>query len=82
MVKHFVQNPLPSSFMIGSMVGFLFTVTILWDYSLTWSFTFAFTFAIMFIASVYNFTHAPGYDHLDIHGSRDYVRRTSRLKKK
>lgn len=55
--------------MLMSIVGFLVATLIIWPVSMTWGFTFAFVFTIWFVAAVYNFTHAEGEEHLDIHGS-------------
>ena len=53
--------PLSSSFMLVSMLGFMFTVI----YSAhgkineTWGFALGLVFAIMFVASIISMTHAP-----------------------
>ncbi len=75
MVKHFVRQPLPSSFMLLSIVGFVFGAFIIWPISTTWGFTLCLIFTIWFVASVYNFTHAPGDNHLDMHGSESYLKK-------
>ncbi len=75
MVKHFVSQPLPASFMIISMFGFVFSAYAVWPIDMTWGFTLCTVFALWFIAAVYNFTHAPGDKHLDIHGSDAYLRK-------
>ncbi len=75
MVKHFVSQPLPASFMLISMAGFLFSAFVVWPFSMTWGFTFCTLFVFWFIAAVYNFTHAPGEKHLDVHGSTLYLRK-------
>lgn len=67
MVHHIVKQPLSSTFMLASMLGFFASVFILWQYTPTWGFTFAATFAIFFVAAVYNFTHAPDEDVLAVH---------------
>lgn len=67
MVHHIVQQPLTSSFMAVSMLGFLAGWYIAWPLSATWGFTFMFTCGLLFIASVYNFTHAPDEDMLAVH---------------
>lgn len=53
--------------MLVSMFGFFFSIWVVWPISTTWGFTFAATFTIFFIASVYNFTHAPDEDDLAVH---------------
>ena len=73
MVKHFIRQPLPSSFMVISIIGLLFSTIIIWPENLTWGFTLTLIFLVWFVASVYNFTHAPGEKHLDIHGSDAYL---------
>lgn len=75
MVKHFVTQPLPSSFMLVSIFGFLFSAFIVWPQSIRWGFALCVLFMVWFVASVYNFTHAPGEDHLDIHGSDSYLKK-------
>jgi hypothetical protein len=75
MVRHFVEQPLPSSFMLASITGFLVSVFVVWPLSMTWGFTFALVFLLWFIASVVNFTHAPSSDLLDIHNSEKLKKR-------
>jgi len=75
MVKYFISQPLPTSFMLISIIGLLFSALVVWQYSVTWGFAFCVVFTTWFIASVYNFTHAPGEKHLDIHGSSAYLRK-------
>lgn len=79
MVKHFRMQPLPTSFMLGSIIGFLFSTLYVWSVNMTWGFTFSFFFAILFIASVYNFTHAEGEEHLDMHDT-DFYKRESKAR--
>jgi low affinity Fe/Cu permease len=67
MVHHIVQQPLTSSFMLVAMLGFLVSWFLVFPFSETWGFTFMLTFGIFFIASVYNFTHAPDEDDLAVH---------------
>ena len=75
MVDHFVQQPLPSSFMLASVIGFLAGAFIIWPISVEWGFALCLLFFVWFVASVYNFTHAPGEAHLDIHGSDAYLKK-------
>lgn len=75
MVKHVVSQPLPASFMLISMGGLLFSALVVWQFSMTWGFTFVILFTVWFLAAVYNFTHAPGEKHLDIHGSDTYLKK-------
>jgi hypothetical protein len=67
MVHHIVRQPLTSTFMLVSILGFFVSVFMVWGISKTWGFTFSALFVIFFIASVYNFTHAPDEDDLAIH---------------
>lgn len=73
MVRHVVEQPLPASFMVLSMVGFLFSSLVVWDISMTWGFTLSLMFLIWTVASVYNFTHAPEGEHLDIHATASLI---------
>lgn len=74
MAKHFVRQALPTSFMTISIIGFLFSAFIVWPINIQWGFTLCLIFVVWFVASVYNFTHAPGEKHLDIHGSDAYLK--------
>jgi len=78
MVHHVAQQPLTSSFMLASMLGFLLSVYIVWPYSVTWGFTFCATFTILFAASVYNFTHAPDEDALAVHEPHRHLKHHKR----
>ena len=49
--------PLPASFMIASIVGFLASAYLLEE--LSWKFTLLLVFAVMFIASFISMTKAP-----------------------
>ncbi len=49
--------PLPASFMIVSIVGFLISAYLVKD--LSWKFTMLLFFAVMFIASFISMTKAP-----------------------
>ena len=66
-IHHVVKQPLTSSFMLVAMLGFFVSVYYVWDISTDWGFAFATVFVIFFIASVYNFTHAPDEDDLAVH---------------
>lgn len=50
--------PLPGSFMIMSILGFLISVIIVYKYSPPFGFSFATVFVLMFIASVISMTYA------------------------
>lgn len=78
MVRHFLTQPLPVSFMLVSMIGFLVSSLIIWKYSMTWGFTLSMIFIIWFLASVYNFAYAEGEGHLDIHRSEMHVKLRAR----
>ena len=58
MWKHWQAAPLPASFMLTAIIGFI--ISALWVYprDLNWGFTFLLFFTIMFIASVVSTTHA------------------------
>ena len=56
--------PLPGSFMIVALFGFLFAVFFLKDYSLPWTFVVATFSIIMFAASLLSMTFAPVEDEL------------------
>jgi|AntRauTorckE6833_2_1112554.scaffolds.fasta_scaffold175685_2 uncharacterized membrane protein len=72
-MKHFIMQPLPASFMLISILGFIFSVIIVWPLSMTYGFTMAVIFAIWFIAAVINFTHAEEEEELDIHDSKQLI---------
>ena len=74
MVKHFVRQPLSTSFMLVSMLGILFSTFVVWGKNMTWGFTLTLLFTIWFLASVYNFTHLEDETVLDIHGSESKVK--------
>lgn len=78
MVRHFVRQPLPTSFMLASMIGMIFSAVVIWDIDVTWGFTFTAIFLVWFIASVVNFTHADEGEHLDVHDSEE-LKRLSKL---
>ena len=44
--------PLPHEWMLVSIIGFLISTMMIYDWSKTWGLTFAIFFTIMFIASV------------------------------
>ena len=82
MVQHIVKQPLNSTFMLSSMLGFFVAVFWVWTFSATWGFTFAMMFAIFFCASVYNFTHAPDEDDLAVHEPNRHLRHLPAYQKK
>lgn len=51
--------PLPSTFMLISILGFLITAFYITPRDITWGFTFLILFATMFIASFISMTKAP-----------------------
>jgi hypothetical protein len=81
MVHHIVRQPLSSTFMLASMFGFLVSVWVVWPMDVTWGFTFAATFLIFFVASVYNFTHAPDEDYLAVHEPHRHLKHHVRYRK-
>lgn len=54
----FKVAPLSGGFMLLSLMGILFSVLFLHNYSLDWSFTVGFVSTLMFIASVISMTYA------------------------
>lgn len=82
MVKHIVEQPLSSTFMLVSMLGFLMSMFIVWPLSVTWGFTFAFTFMLFFFAAVYNFTHAEDEDYLAVHEPHRHLKHLRVYQKK
>ena len=50
--------PLPSSFMLMSMIGFLISSMMVYPRDKTWGFAFCLIFIIMFIASIISMTYA------------------------
>ena len=82
MVHHLVRQPLTSTFMLASMLGFILSVFVVWPLSLSWGFAFAFLFALFFIASVYNFTHAPDEDVLAVHEPERHLKHLVGYEKK
>ncbi len=81
MVKHIVQQPLSSTFMLTSMLGFLASVFLVMRISYTWGFTFCFLFMLFFIASVINFTHAPDEDVLAVHEPHRHLKHLKHYRK-
>jgi hypothetical protein len=81
-MDHVVKQPLSSTFMLVSMLGFFISVFWVWSFSVTWGFTFAFMFGIFFIASVYNFTHAPDEDFLAVHEPHRHLKHLRVYQKK
>ena len=56
----FKVAPLPSNFMLVSMLGFIFSAYFLDNTGLkSWAFTFMLVFAVMFIASMISMSKAP-----------------------
>ncbi len=58
--------PLPSSFMLTAIIGFLISVILVYPYSMQWGFAFAIVFVLMFAASLISMTHAPVGEELHI----------------
>ncbi len=57
-----VFAPLSSSFMLASMLGFLFSAVWIIPRNLQWGVAFCVVFAVMFISAVVSMTHAPAED--------------------
>ncbi len=81
MVKHLVQQPLSSTFMLVSMLGFFIATMIIMKHSINWGFTLAFLFAMFFIAAVMNFTHAPDEDDLAVHEPHRHLKHLQKYKR-
>ncbi len=62
--------------MLMGIVGFLVSMLVVWPLDMTWGFTLTMLSVIFFIASMYNFTHAPEGPHLDIHNSESLKRKS------
>jgi len=58
--------PLPSTFMLTSIIGFLVSVIWVGKYNTSYGFAFGLVFGIMFIASLVSMTYAPVGDELQI----------------
>ena len=58
--------PLPSSFMLTAILGFLISVIMVFPSYPQWGFAFAIVFVLMFAASMISMTHAPIGDELHI----------------
>ncbi|MFH1316868.1 MAG: hypothetical protein ABII01_05080 [Candidatus Woesearchaeota archaeon] len=50
--------PLPSTFMLTSIIGFFISVIWVEQYSVTFAFAFGLVFALMFISSLVSMTYA------------------------
>ena len=57
--KGWKPAPLPSSFMLTAILGFIISAMWVFPQSTNWGFTFFVFFTIMFIASVVSMAHAP-----------------------
>ncbi len=57
--KGWKPAPLPSSFMLTAILGFIISALWVFPQSVNWGFTFLVFFTIMFIAAVVSMTHAP-----------------------
>ena len=55
----FKTAPLPSSFMLFAILGFLISIFYSGKLGPSWSFTLAFLFIIMFIAATISMSHTP-----------------------
>ncbi|MFH1052791.1 MAG: hypothetical protein V1740_00065 [Candidatus Woesearchaeota archaeon] len=60
--------PLPSTFMLTSMIGFFISVIWVEKYSLTFAFAFGLVFALMFISSLVSMTYADADEVLKLDG--------------
>lgn len=75
----FEVAPLSGGFMLTSIIGFLFAVMFLKNYSLSWAIVIAVVSFVMFIASMISMTKAPIEDELAI--DEHYIERKERVKK-
>ncbi len=62
--------PLPGSFMITAIIGFLTSVILVYPNSMQWGFAFATVFVLMFAASLISMTHASVGEELQIDEKR------------
>jgi len=67
--------PLPASFMLMSMVGYLGSVLLVFPISHSFGFAFALVFIMMFIASVISMTYAPEKESLILDSMRKHYKR-------
>lgn len=51
--------PLPASFMLAAIIGFVVSVTIISPISTSWGLAFSIIFVLMFVASLISMTYAP-----------------------
>lgn len=59
-------EPLPGSFMLISILGFLISAFYVFGLSATWGFTFALVFTLMFVASMISLFKADAEDQLEM----------------
>ncbi|MBU0471086.1 MAG: hypothetical protein KKF89_03110 [Nanoarchaeota archaeon] len=75
----FKVAPLPSSFMLFSMFGFIASAFLLTSVIKTWAFAFLLVFVAMFIASIISMSKAPleeeYLEKLAIHNQHHYKRK-------
>ncbi len=62
--------PLPASFMVTSIVGYIISVLLVYPRWQSWGFAFALVFIMMFIASVISMTYSEVKDPLMIHNKK------------
>ena len=58
--------PLPSSFMLTSMVGFFVSMYYVMGLSITWGFTFMLLFVFMFVASMISMVKADAESQFEL----------------
>ena len=57
--KSWTPAPLPSSFMLTAILGFIISALWVFPLSMTWGITFLIFFSLMFITSIINMSRAP-----------------------
>ena len=70
-MKHIA--PLPASFMLAAIIGFLVSATIVSPISRSWGLAFSIIFVLMFVASLVSMSYAPspgGMRDIRIEGKR------------
>lgn len=78
-MKHIA--PLPASFMLAAIIGFLVSATIVGPISRSWGLAFSIIFVLMFVASLVSMSYAPspgGMRDIRIEGKRRKRRRGRR----
>ena len=77
--------PLPTGFMLTSIIGLMISILFVWKISETWGFAFTLLFIILFISSVVNMSRIDandkyGLQELAIH-EKPYTKKKNIIKK-